>query len=595
MTKSPKHLILTSNIDTWKFDREVIFLGKWCLKDTYKSVWEKMDAEIAPPIGATTEDCNFLFLEARRIESHLFPKFTSILNQHHGVAYDERYWKILTGHWFRNMTELLTNRIYTIQRCFDQYNIATLSSFIPDTNNLAQANYMDSVMKAEDDFWNSQIYEKIIQLLIPNLPNFEMIPYKNMVDQPNEIQATRKRKIFSKELIYMTLRKLAGNFERESDAFIINSFLPLEREFVLEVLLAQFPQWHISQKYETLIAPKVEVRKSLSQELSKIAKSEVESTLATLIFDLIPIGYLEGFTELSELSKKQTWPKKPKFIFTSNNFAGDDVFTMWTANKVAEGIKYIVGQHGAGYGTHKYESPTVEEETSDKFITWGWSLNQFKYLPGFIFKNATTKNYTSKSNGGLLLIQQPYTIRIRLWDQANRSSQYIDEQYIFSAKLRTDIFDELTVRLPPSHEKMLAEMELNWRNFDKDIKIDSCKMPIRELWKENRIIVHSYDSTGMLETLEANIPTIAFWKNGLDHLLAEATPFYMKLVDVGIVHFTPESAAYKINEVWDDVEKWWQSNEVQNARKKFCSQYARSSKKPARDLKKILSEINAQM
>ena len=590
MHKSPKHLILTSIIDTWKFDREVIFLGRWCLKDSHKSVWEEMDAEIAPPIGETTEDCDFLFLEARRIESHLFPKFTSILNQYHGTSYDERYWKILTGHWFRNVTELLTNRIYTIQRCFNQYNIATVSSYVPEANSLVQANYMDSIMQADNDFWNSQIYEKIIKLLITDTPDFDMIPYKNKAEQPQEIQATKKREIFRKESLYTTLRKVAVKFERDSDAFIINSFLPLGREFILEALLGQFPQWHLSQKYVTLIAAEAAVRKNLSQELSIIAESRVESTLATLLFDLIPIGYLEGFTELTELSRKQTWPKKPKFIFTSNNFAGDDIFTMWTANKVVEGIKYIAGQHGAGYGTHKYESPTVEEETSDKFITWGWSLNQLKYLPGFIFKNATIENYTSKSNGGLLLIQQPYTIRIRLWEQGTRFSQYMDEQYIFCLKLRKDILNELTVRLHPSHEKMLGEMESNWKNFDKGIKIDSGRVPIKELWRDNRIIVHSYDSTGMLETLEANIPTIAFWKNGLDHLLAEAIPFYTILVDVGIVHLTPESAALKISDVWDDVEMWWQSSKVQKARREFCSQYARTSKQPARDLKRILLE-----
>jgi len=137
---------------------------------------------------------------------------------------------------------------------------------------------------------------------------------------------------------------------------------------------------------------------------------------------------------------------------------------------------------------------------------------------------------------------------------------------------------------------MRGEEDLRWQNFDRTLKVDSGSMPIRDLWQQNRIIVHSYDSTGLLETLEANIPTIAFWQNGLDHLVDEAIPYYNLLIGVGIVHLTPESAALKINEVWDDVEKWWQSSQVQSAREIFCSQYARTSKRPIRDLKKILLE-----
>jgi len=139
-----------------------------------------------------------------------------------------------------------------------------------------------------------------------------------------------------------------------------------------------------------------------------------------------------------------------------------------------------------------------------------------------------------------------------------------------------------------AHDRMQGEEVIRWNNFDPKIKIDFGARPIRDLWPESRIVVHSYDSTGLLETLEANIPTIAFWQNGLDHLVQEAIPLYMHLLDVGIVHLTPESAANRVNEIWHDVDSWWWSHEVQIARTEFCSQYARSSRKPIRELKNIL-------
>ena len=102
------------------------------------------------------------------------------------------------------------------------------------------------------------------------------------------------------------------------------------------------------------------------------------------------------------------------------------------------------------------------------------------------------------------------------------------------------------------------------------------------------MVVHSYDSTGILETLSNNIPALAFWRNNLDHAHESAKPYYQLLVDAGIVHLTPESAAQKVNEVWDDVEGWWGQDKVQNTRKQFCDRYARVSQNPVRELKQIL-------
>jgi putative transferase (TIGR04331 family) len=100
--------------------------------------------------------------------------------------------------------------------------------------------------------------------------------------------------------------------------------------------------------------------------------------------------------------------------------------------------------------------------------------------------------------------------------------------------------------------------------------------------------VHSYDSTGILETLSQNIPTLAFWQNGFEHLRESAKPYYQLLVDVGIIHLTPESIAQKVNAVWDDIDAWWMQDNLQDARKKFCNQYARPSRNPVNQLIKLL-------
>jgi putative transferase (TIGR04331 family) len=100
--------------------------------------------------------------------------------------------------------------------------------------------------------------------------------------------------------------------------------------------------------------------------------------------------------------------------------------------------------------------------------------------------------------------------------------------------------------------------------------------------------VHAYDSTGILETLSQNIPTVAFWQNGLEHVRDSARPWYQLLIDVGIVHLSAASAAAHVNSVWDDVAGWWNLAVVKGARLAFCNQYARTVPHPLQELKKLL-------
>ena len=70
-------------------------------------------------------------------------------------------------------------------------------------------------------------------------------------------------------------------------------------------------------------------------------------------------------------------------------------------------------------------------------------------------------------------------------------------------------------------------------------------------------------------TIIADIPTICYW-NPDDNLIREDLKiFFDELVKVGVVHYSPESAAVKVNEVSNDPSKWWYSKPVRAARKQF--------------------------
>ena len=146
----------------------------------------------------------------------------------------------------------------------------------------------------------------------------------------------------------------------------------------------------------------------------------------------------------------------------------------------------------------------------------------------------------------------------------------------------------MTIRLHPTFSQFNWGEESRWKDFDCSLKINTTNVHIRDLIAQSRLVIHSYDSTGILETLSQNIPTLAFWQNDLQHIRESAKPYYQLLIDAEIIHFTPESIAQKVNEIWDDVDSWWKQKNVQDSRRQFCKRYAKKSQNPIHELKTIL-------
>ena len=76
-----------------------------------------------------------------------------------------------------------------------------------------------------------------------------------------------------------------------------------------------------------------------------------------------------------------------------------------------------------------------------------------------------------------------------------------------------------------------------------------------------------------------NVPTIMYWNPLHWELRPSAIPYFEDLKRVSIFHETPESAAQHIAAIWDDIDSWWNSPNVIQARVNFKSNYANFSNK----------------
>lgn len=588
--QTARYLIATADERTWKFDRPVIFLGEWCRIYERRQIWQDMDAIVAAPYGLSQIKKDADYVEARALEEKLFPGLCEVLNQYHGTQHGARFWRIVLGHWLRRYVTMMLNRVKTLELCIQTHQLSGMTAFSTDHYGLAKQDSYAAIWASNDDRWNNALTLRVLNLLgvtahCPVEIIYEDDFYRFCQNDALAVDAPLKRKVL--HYACQKVMSLGSLIARDKDAFIINSYLPKKEEIKLQLALGQWPQWWNSPKRTMSEKPDLTLRKSLANQVISKSGNNLEDILTEMVFELLPVCYLEGFSSLNKLVTQQRWPKNPKFIYTANNFDTDEVFKLWAARKIESGTKYITGQHG-NYGIRRYRHPSIEEVTADKFLTWGWTDGLPQHTPAFIFKTAARKAKNYNSQGGLLLIEVCLGHRISTWDNTAEFVNYFEDQQRFISELAGTPKQHLTIRLHAGFQHKKWNEKARWRAFDPSLRIDAGGVAIRALIAQSRLVVHSYDSTGILETLSQNVPTLAFWQNGFDNLRESNKLYYQILVDAGIVHLSPQSVAQKVNEVWDDVEGWWKQSVVQEAREQFCERYARVSQNPVREIKTIL-------
>jgi len=593
MNDVPRYLVTTADERTWKFDQPVLFLGEWCRLYDRKNLWQDMDAVVAEPYGLGFAKKNSDHAMVKILEDKLFHKFYALLNQHFDSHHGERFWRIMLGHWFQRVIEVLLNRINTLEQALRLYKISGATIYANDDYSLAPLDSYSAIWAFNDDRWNNFLTSRILSF--HNSVGFpiERIPGEDLGDnffRFKPLVANQSFKIKILKLGTLVIGKIARNFSRHKDAFIINSYLPKKYEIKLQLVLKQCPQLWTSPKFEVSERPNKALRERLANKILIQSGDSLEKIVSLMLFELLPVCYLEGFAELNHAAKILPWPMSPKFIFTSNNFDTDEVFKLWAATKVESGSKYFVGQHG-NYGVSRnHLEPSNEEITADKFLTWGWVDGLPQHTPAFGFKGLGRKLEQYNPQGNLLLVELSSNHRFTTWDNTYEYIQYFSKQTEFVRCLDSAVKQNLIIRLPGLYPYLTGCEESRWYAFDPTLRIERGRMPIKKLIAGSRLVVHSYDSTGILETLALNIPTLAFWSNGFDHLRESAKPYYQLLVDAGIVHFSAESVANKVNEVWGNIDGWWGQATLQEARKQFCGRYARKTEIPIRELRKIFTD-----
>lgn len=591
MPGKPRFLVTTADERSWCTDQPILFLGEWCRSYVKRGIWGELDAEVVPPYGWNKGQRESDYAYVHSLCESLLIELCDALNRHHATKHSSRYWRTVLGSWLHRFTAIAFNRWAAIQFALGTYEIAETVVLDFPSEKLVPLDYLDFARLYRTDAWNHMMYGRILK-------DWTSVRCKIVsVADDGEISgqftpppsATLKQRV--KRFVAGKIRVFAEALSRPTDALLISTYLPFIEECKLQLALGQIPVPRLSPPIPK-VSPDLSLRKQLQFKASGF--TEFEKFIREMVPEQIPACYLEGYPVLLELADGLSWPRKPKLIFTSNSFDSDEVFKVWTATKVEAGVPYIIGQHGANYGTAQFAPSEMHEiATADRYLTWGWEDSCTKHYPAAALPIVGKSSGRWNPGGGLVLVERSGGHREEPWDEVSVFKEYLENQVKFVEQLPDHIKRKVTVRLFSAHLCMNWFENLIWKERLPESRLDLGTEPIAKLISNNRLTIFSYNSTGILETLSRNIPTLFFWNPTHWPLRSSANPYFDRLKQAGIFHETPESVSAKVNEIWDDVDGWWKQDDVQAARRVFCDRFARVPREPIRELKTALATTNA--
>ena len=568
-----RQLITTADELTWPQDikQPVLFLGEWCKLYSRKNNWEELDSKTHPHHWI---DRKKLYADYQAMQI-TYEKTLSVLaaklNEIHQVNHSLRYWRILVGPWLGVFIGILFDRYSVLESVFssnDGYACCIIKqdnfSFVPND----MQDFED--FKFRDD-WNEVIYGQLITAHWADKVETIWINQNKGHSFKKETSVKLKRKIRNRKIIAF-IKQL---YIRNDSYFFIGSYLPSKVQPKLQRRLGQIPNaWRPLPspiaKYDNDIRSQWEI-------LDIDAANGFENALQAMIPLHMPTLYLEGYEALSIAVKKLPWPKNPKAMFTSNSFWSDDMFKAWAAKKTETGTPLVIGQHGGAYGSSLFlQLEAHETKIADKWLSWGWQdVNQKNIVPVANLK-IINNQVTYNPKGDAVMMESGANRYPSLTLPAPIAGQWLDyfnDQTTFLTELPNALQKRTLLRLKRGSGDWIGGVK-NWYNIMPEVSVDKGNRNIKEIIRESRLCIVTYNATAHLETLAWNIPTIMFWNPKHWEMNEQAKPYFDLLESVGIFHTTPQSAAQKMTEVWDDIESWWQSNEVQQARKIFIVQYS---------------------
>lgn len=503
---------------------------------------------------------------ARETFDEYMPRLAEALDAIHSQSRGQRYWRLLAGPWLRYFIEILLDRWRSIE-CVRSTG-TRLSTVVRtvDPASMVPVGMSDFPALVTQDVWNHRIYAE----MIAQQGGIDMVQ-GSAIEPDRHVENSRfSRGTIADRALWRGLRILGAR----RYGVAAGTYLPRLAWIRLQLQFGQVPMRFRIPAFPTRCADP----RRRDWAIAGAENAGFHGSLARLIPQNVPTGFLEGYADLMAAVDRSGWPESPRFVFTSVLDTTDDFFMAYMADRCSRGAPLILGQHGGHIGCAAWNSfEELQVEAADRYLTWGWTDPRYPSVhPVGQLVGRRARRASKRRREEILMVTHtvsPYAHHANAGIIAGQYLEHLEDQFCFARALPEPLRSRLHVRLYRT-DYGWRQVE-RWRRNVPWARVDDGRASMSALTEQCALFVATYNATTFLETFASEIPTLMFWNPRYWEVRDSARALFQSLREVGVLHDNPESAAAKVSAIVDDPEGWWRSADVRSAVDPFRHQYCR--------------------
>ncbi len=560
--KDTRHLYLSS-VDAEFRPGHDLALGPWCFLGM-ENIDEQWQDQSFLDAFDTQERQTQAPKDCFELSSYLTNRWAEQLNERHGTEYETGFWWPLLARRIYQTTCTVWRRWELINRFIEKYQNETIHIAVAPTSSQASwyfagnAEFFSLGLKSpEFDLW---IYSLCLEKLAP--AHWVMSPIENFSIP------SFKGKIISGPPVNSNVLKRFGRK--------VLGRLPFSD------IMGVGPVWTLFFSAWVSVIPRRKKAPYFFPETDKlpaIFPSAFIELLDRVLTSTTPECVTTNFNAYNENAGRHRYVLGRLFVSGASH--SNDTANFQAAHAIANGEAVVRSQHGSTYGTMAHaHALEVTEYAMSANLTWGWqkhNKHKGRFFPVPAPSLSRIRNGHRPLNKSIILVGMMMSIRsyqVSYYPEPGHMPVYRKEKINFISSLNMLLVKNLYYR---PYARVKGELEDGPDVLKHFPAVTIVNGSLEDAMLNCCLLVLDHPGTTMNIAMAANVPTICFWDPKLWPYSEEAAPYFEILRKAGIIFPDGDSAARRINEISDNVQGWWLSDEVQSARQAWANQYARTS------------------
>lgn len=571
-------LATTGLTDVWDTSDEILLLSRGCLRNDRRPVWRELKWKVLSDPWGDPRSIDEAAAYCERVVDEATEFLAGALNGLHGTRHSLRYWAILLRPWLTYYVHASYAHYIALKAAVESHGGLTTAVLRP-TVSVTPLDTVDFARLSFIDEFNLQLCS---QLLGASSVGTSMICRAVDLDLQSAVESVRRITLSSTSLRKRWRRWAAARATAAAVALFRPGALLGRIDFgpiPLARLLASLARR--GRGLPCLNAVRVDRAQVDEGKRYQLAGfhgwDDFTSALGRLLSVSVPVLWVEGYEAYSRACLAM-WPHRPAVVISSSDWYFNESFKFIAAEYGERGARLVGVQHGGGYGMSA-SLPQEKYETSvaDRWLSFGWPGDEpaARVQPFMHPRFSVVKR--AKPMLDLLFICTSYGRYIRRFE----SYHFPIGDFALSLEWRERFLRTLP---PPLRDRVKVRLDgedCGWGQADRlvqacgPLRFDDWRRPLRASLGKARLVVLEYAGTAFLETLAADVPTVAFWDVERWRLRESAVPYLRRLQDARILFGAPDEAAAWVTHIHDDADYWWGDKPTQRARRAFVERYAR--------------------